>query len=274
MNHCVKAWLTVPLVILSISIAGCGSARHCMPAIPALFSGFRTTERVDKWNAWAASHLTSGDIVFVEADSRWFFGTIHFSQFVRTACESPYSHVALVSIEDGTAQLYHMISPGVRKTSFGELLDRPGVMSAAIKRPLGLSDDETQAAVTFAKNHYRLGGEFDFDFNPDNERFYCTEFIEAAFRQSDVFLSDPVRVSELPGYEQVADRVRLLKFATGLSPDRSVFIPGNEKIGMWSSRHLRTTYEISAGEKRVVTQRPATQNNAGVDPSFITAISD
>lgn len=87
---------------------------------------------------------------------------------------------------------------------------------------------------------------FDDEFRPDDAAFYCVELTEKAFRSQGLVLSQPVRIGDwehLNGYPLTAlatPYVTRLMLEHPITLDQPVYLPGNERQGVWGSPVLET----------------------------------
>src|SRR5262249_47045166 len=89
---------------------------------------------------------------------------------------------------------------------------------------------------------------FDYEFHPDDAALYCLEMTEKAFRSRGLILSQPVPIGSwehltsypLTTFALLAGSKRVLDRPFAL--DQPVFLPGNERHGMWASPLLETVY--------------------------------
>jgi hypothetical protein len=195
--------------------------------------------RAAEWNAWANDRLQSGDVVFLRGDNRILLDLVNFSEFVSTLTDSPWSHVGLVSVEDGEAVVYDIRqSGGMHRTPFGTLLTNPEIHAVAVRRPTGEARAAIPAAVQFVQDVHQRRVRFDTRFEPDESRFYCAELVECAFRSGGVPLSQPVRISELPGFGRERTVEAVLQRVARVTADQAVYVPGNNDLGLWSNPAL------------------------------------
>ena len=71
-----------------------------------------------------------------------------------------------------------------------------------------------------------------------NDKLYCTEFVELAFRSAGLRLSHPIRWDALPGFDKNSVPINAIRIANGIKLDEYVIVAGNEQIGIWSSPAL------------------------------------
>jgi hypothetical protein len=200
--------------------------------------------RASAWQAWAETNLESGDLLFVRGESRILLGLVNFSQLASDLSDSPFSHIALVSWEDGQLLVYDIVAEGPRRIAFADFVNDRRLSLLAAKRLRPEHRQHVPQAIEFCHQVWKNKQPFDEDFRPDNGRWYCSELIEEAFRQSGLPLSEPLPIQQLPGYHRVASPVRqLVLTARSIDPAESVFLPGNDTIGIWASPQLEILLE-------------------------------
>jgi hypothetical protein len=200
-----------------------------------------------RWRRWGRRVLQDGDIVFRLGDARIVRGIFPLSRYIADASGSPFSHTGIVAIEDGTAVVYDCSSAGVQRLPFEVwMLDCVGPLGVKRLKPeyRGL----IPGVLGYSRSKYERQVPFDCAFRPDDEALYCLEMTEKAFRSQGLILSQPVPIGSwehltsyplttlalLSGSKQVLDRPFTL--------DQTVFLPGNERHGLWASPLLETVY--------------------------------
>lgn len=116
--------------------------------------------------------------------------------------DSRFSHVGLIAMEEGQAVVYDIRNSGVHRTQVGEMFADRHFHEAAIKRASHVSPEIRSAAVAYCRTALRDGRKFEADFRFDNDRLYCSELVELAYRESGLSLSEPLRLRDLPNYER------------------------------------------------------------------------
>jgi len=214
--------------------------------IPDIRQAFSHRERQDLWEQWAATNLHSGDLLFVLGESRILLGLVNFSKLTTELADSRFSHVAVVSRENGEFVVYDTVPEGPRRIRFGQFMADRRVWSVAVKRLRPEYRACIPGAIAYCRQVYESDVPFDNDFRLNNDQLYCTEFIETAFRHAGLTLSEPVRIDELPGFDQVpAATVSLVRASTSLEPEQKVLLPGNERIGIWSCPCLELVLDVT-----------------------------
>jgi hypothetical protein len=253
------AWLLV-LSVAMCGTAGCGLNRAITPdpklsqklsqtlnpqiSLPPLWkltdwNGARET-RAEAWERWAKRHLLTGDVLFVTGENRVFLGLVDFSELTRELTRSEFSHVAVVAQEADGLFVYDTISSGPRRTPFGDFMADPRVWTVAVKRLTEPHRDRAESAVQYCREVVRQKRPFDTEFADGEDRLYCSELVELAFRDSRLALSQLKRIDQLPGYSDVPESTRLLLQATAkIDEDRWVYVPGNDEFGIWACPYLQ-----------------------------------
>src|SRR5271165_2422111 len=82
----------------------------------------------------------------------------------------------------------------------------------------------------------------------DDESLYCLELTEKAFRSKGLALSEPVRIGDWEYLTSFPLTALLIPAVTALVLDRPitleqpVYLPGNERHGVWASPLLETVF--------------------------------
>ena len=188
------------------------------------------------WNEWGSKNLQDGDLVFTMGESRVVMGLIDFSAFSSDIAASRFSHVGIVAIEDGQPYVYDTVSGGPRRKELGWYLARGKVRRVAIKRPHHHVAHHGPLAVNFCRWVHEEQIPFDEQFKLDDDRYYCAELVDLAYRRSGLPLCSPVAIHSLPNFDEFSpSTVWLVETFTSISPDQTVILPGNETHGIWSS---------------------------------------
>jgi hypothetical protein len=221
-----------------------------------------TDPTMTRWREWGGRVLRDGDIVFRLGDARVVRGIFPLSRYIADASGSPFSHTGIVALEDGTAVVYDCSSVGVRRLPFEVwMLDCVGPMG--VKRLKAEHRGQIPGILAYCRSKYEQQMPFDFAFRPDDEALYCLEMTEKAFRSQGLILSQPVPIGNwehltsyplttltlLSASKQVLDRPFTL--------DQPVFLPGNERQGLWASPLLETVYAPQPKRDRKSALAPA-----------------
>ena len=208
--------------------------------------GILNVSQKRRWDEWATAHLQDGDIVFLQGSSNKVLGLIDFSKLSREVANSNFTHVGLLAVEDGQAYFYDVDRPGPGRIPFGTLIASPHVKAFAVKR---LRPDRWQAiapAVAYCRRVYQSKLPFDHRLKLGNDRLYCAEMIELAFRSGGQVLSRPVRWEDLPQIDEHPISVGVIQLLNGTKREERVVLPGNDEFGLWSSPDLELVLGLTS----------------------------
>jgi Permuted papain-like amidase enzyme, YaeF/YiiX, C92 family len=212
-----------------------------------------TNAAMTRWRSWGRDVLREGDIVFRLGDARALRGTFPLSRFIAKATGSPFSHTGIVAVEDGSPVVYDCSSAGVQRQPFEVwMLDCIGAFG--IKRLKPEHRHRIPGVIGYCRSKFEQQVPFDFGFRPDDAAFYCVELTEKAFRSQGLALSQPVRIGD---WEHL-DRYPLTALATPyvtrlmlrdpITLEQPVYLPGDERQGVWASSLLETV--VGPGPER------------------------
>ncbi|MGO8900804.1 MAG: YiiX/YebB-like N1pC/P60 family cysteine hydrolase [Isosphaeraceae bacterium] len=198
-----------------------------------------------RWHEWGRDVLRQGDIVFRLGDARVVRGMVPLSRFIARATGSPFSHTGIVAMEDGSPVVYDCSSPGIQRQPFEIwMLDSLGALGVKRLKP------EHRARIAGVIGYCRIAYErqvpFDSGFRMDDDSLYCLELTEKAFRSEGLALSEPVRIGDWEYLASFPLTAFLIPPVSGLVLDRPitleqpVYLPGNERHGVWASPLLET----------------------------------
>jgi hypothetical protein len=239
-------WGLAAAVVL---LTGCRTAGGGGPAPVAAISSislpfFGKRELRESWAEWGRRNLQDGDLLFVMGESRVLLGLLNFSKFSAEIAESEFSHVGVVAIEDGTPMVYDISTDGALRRPFDRYVTDRRVWSVAVRRLHPSRQGCIPTALAYCRRVHEEDGKFDTAFRLDNDRLYCAELVETAFREGGEPLSAPIRIDALPGFARMPTAtVRLVEATTSLSAEQEIYLPGNEHYGIWSCHWLATVLE-------------------------------
>jgi hypothetical protein len=211
-----------------------------LPAIPM-------TPAMMEWDRWGRVVLRDGDIVFRLGDARTLFGWFPLSYFIAQASGSPFSHTGIVAIEDGSPVVYDCSSWGIQRQPFGVwIVDCVGPLG--VKRLKPHLRRHIPGVIGFCRRIFEEQRPFDYEFLLDDHKLYCLEMTEKAFRSQGLALSEPVRIGNWENLVKYPLTTFALIYGSGLvlgqslSLEQAVYLPGNERHGMWASPLLETVF--------------------------------
>ncbi len=206
-----------------------------------------TNPAMDRWNRWGRKLLRERDVVFRLGDARALRGMFCLSWFIARATGSPFSHTGIVALEDGSPVVYDCSAEGVRRMPF-EVWMLECVGSMGVKRAKPKHRSRIPGVVAFCRAAYRQQVPFDFEFRLDDSALYCLELTEKAYRSQGLKLSDPVRIGDwehltsFPGTALAMAEATRLVVGRPITLDQPVYVPGNDRHGIWASPLLKTVF--------------------------------
>lgn len=199
------------------------------------------------WNRWGRQVLREGDIAFRLGDARALRGTFALSWFIARASGSPFSHTGIVAVENGSPVIYDCSEEGVRRMPFEAwMLECVGPMG--VKRLKPEHRHLIPGVISYCRWVFEQQVPFDFEFGPDDSALYCLELTEKAFRSRGLVLSEPVRIGDWEHLTSFPLTALLMPHATRMlrgrpiTLERAVYLPGNDREGIWASRSLQTVF--------------------------------
>jgi len=205
------------------------------------FASFRpkNSQLRQQWDEWGSQQLEDGDVIFVLGSSRILLGLLNFAKFSTEIAASPFSHVGIISIEDGKPYVYDTVSGGPRRKELGWFLARSSIQRVAFRRPRPEHIQHIPQVIQFCQQVYEDRVPYDERLVWGNDKYYCSEFVDLAFREQGIPLCDLTPINELPHFDALPSAVAMLiESTTPLSPEQEVLFPGNDTYGIWSSSEL------------------------------------
>ncbi len=236
-------------LVIALCMTGCQSVGA--RSFPSPFSSDACTQSPEEaaveqawlaqfWENWALENLQEGDIVFRMGVSRVALGLFDVSKFSAKMADSNYSHAGILAIENGRAYVYDTTRQNaVGRNGFSDFVLKYG-LAFGVKRLHPEYASAISDAIQYCREAQTRCVPFDRDFQLGDERLYCTELIELAYRSGGVKLSDPVRLDALPRYDEHPALTRLIGCTSEMVPEQRFYLPGNDEIGIWSSPKLET----------------------------------
>jgi hypothetical protein len=220
------------------------------------------TDTMVKWDQWAGAMLRDGDIVFRLGDARTGLGFLPLSRFIAHASGSAFSHTGIIAIERGNPIVYDCSSSGIQRQPFSVwMLDSIG--SFGVKRLKPHLRGHIPGILGFCRKVYEDQVPFDYEFKIDDSALYCVEMTEKAYRSQGLALSKPVCIGDwenLVQYPLTAFGIVHLSgrvLERSITLDQPVYLPGNDRLGIWASPLLETVYPYANGGKQIEQPPPA-----------------
>jgi hypothetical protein len=205
-----------------------------------------SSPEMERRRGWGRNVLRQGDIVFRLGDARVVRGKVALSRFIARATGSPFSHTGIVAIEDGSPVVYDCSSAGTQRQPFEVwMLDSIGPLGA--KRLKAEHRKHIAGVINYCRAAFEKQVPFDFGFRMEDDSLYCLELTEKAFRSQGLALSEPVRIGDWEYLASFPLTASLIAPVSGLvlggrpiTLEQPVFVPGNERHGVWASPLLET----------------------------------
>jgi Permuted papain-like amidase enzyme, YaeF/YiiX, C92 family len=215
-------------------------AKGELPPIPM-------TKSMAQWDRWGKKVLRDGDIVFRLGDARTLAGWFPMSLFIADASGSRYSHTGIAAVEDDAVVIYDCSSSGIQRQPFAVwMLDCLGPF--AVKRLKADQRQHIPGVLKFCRETFEKQVPFDYGFQIDDKELYCVEMTEKAFRSQGLALSQSVLLGDWENLVHFPLTTFAFRELSGFaleqrfSVDQPVYVPGNEKEGIWASPLLEQVY--------------------------------
>jgi hypothetical protein len=267
-----KGGLRLPaLLVLALGLAGCrgvgGGADGSMETVPpewrktnpwgpvAIAARERGelkplfyTAQMAADAQWARENLEDGDVLFRYGKQPRLADWVANGALTGIS-DSCFTHDAVVFHQGADVWVYD-VQPepeGVRKIpyEFWALETRPGTM--AVKRLRPEYRPCIPQALAYCEAQWLRQPAFDTALRLDDERLYCSEMIEKAFRSAGLVLSDPTRICCLPHYRRYHIMKPIVDAFTDLDVHEPAFSLGNPCYGTFGSPCLELVF---GGEDR------------------------
>jgi hypothetical protein len=153
----------------------------------------------------------------------------------------------MVANEHGSPVVYDCSSDGIQRQPFEVwMLDSLGALG--VKRLKPEHRERIPGVIEFCRSAFERQVPFDHGFRMEDDSLYCLELTEKAFRSQSLALSEPVRIGDWENLTSFPLTAFLFPPITGLVLDRPitleqpVYVPGNERNGVWASPLLETVF--------------------------------
>lgn len=205
-------------------------------------------ERISQWHDQARREVPllekvvqPGDIIFRLSSTEVAGGLVDFSKAVAESTRSQMSHASLVyHVGPDGAMVVDMTPSGIQRRY---LVDWhvDGTSNIVVRR----LKPEYQFLVpkVLAEMDKLIAKDVMYDdkFNPDDDRYYCTELVDHCFRVVGYPLAPRIRIKDFPNYNLLVSTGCLIG---GIDVNNLVAIAGNDQIGMFSSPMLETVIDF------------------------------
>lgn len=210
-----------------------------------------------RWEVFGRSMIQDGDLLFRFSISYTVRGRIG-SELIARASDSPFSHHAIAHWENDTLYVFDTVPApgGVRKIPFAFWALDITPHTFAIMRLKPEFRGHIPAAIGYIEEAYWQQVPFDSALKLDDNRLYCSEMIEKAFRSSGLMLSEELLPRCLPHYLRFAWLGPPAKLFRGIDIDEPLFALGNRYYGIFGSPKLELVYSDFDDEQREANREP------------------
>jgi hypothetical protein len=159
--------------------------------------------------------------------------------------------VGLVAVEHDGPVVYQSVALGVQRQPFNVWM-RDNVGAFGVKRLKLEKQSHIANALKYCRRMFEAQPPFDREFRLDDAKLYCVEFVEKAFRSQGLPLSEPVRIGDWKNLAQFPLTTMAILHGSKylldcpISLDQPVYVPGDDREGLWGSRWLETVTLIES----------------------------
>jgi hypothetical protein len=195
------------------------------------------------WEEFGREHIEDGDLLFRYGLSYSVVGRLT-ARLTAAVSDSPFTHDAIAHWEGDQLYVYDIVPApeGARKMPFAFWALDNAPRSLVIKRLKPEYRCYIPGARAYIEDVYLQQVPFDNSLHLDDERLYCSEMIEKAFRSAGLALSDPVPIRCLPRYACYAFLRPVAERVAGVDANEPVFAVGNAHYGLFGSPRLELVY--------------------------------
>jgi Permuted papain-like amidase enzyme, YaeF/YiiX, C92 family len=239
--------------------------RHGNPWSPAAYAARARgewqpsppTPQMLAWAEFARQNIHDGDLIFRDG---W---PPHISDYLenrlqRGISDSGFTHVALAFHEGDEVWVYDVeVEPlNMRKMPFSYwMLDTiPNTM--AIRRLRPPYQHCIPVALAYCEEEWLRQPKYDHALRLDDEKVYCSELIEKAFRKGGLELSNPLPICCLPNYKHYSILRPFVECFTPIRVKEPVFALGNDTYGAYASPYLEAVYGCENRKRNGPPKRP------------------
>lgn len=196
--------------------------------------------------------LRSGDILYRASDAKGPLG-LPFTKLVSRFTNSPFSHAAIVLVQNGQYNVLEVNDQGTLKYRMLDWLDTCYQESLAIYRLKDLTHKSELKLKTEIVKFLEKDPDYDLNFS-DPDKFYCTESIIEIYKNAlSIQLIEGQTIWQTVNVFQyvlllIGSYVSSF-FGASLPFGQKMYFPGNEKQGMISSPYTYKIFEITRNQE-------------------------
>ncbi len=216
------------------------------------------TQAMAEWAEFGRKHIQDGDILFRYGKSYKPY-EIFTGRLIAGIEDNRFSHNGLAHWEGDTLYIYDAEPEpqGVRKVPFDFWVLDDADESLVVKRPRPEFRDAIPQAIAYCEDAWQRQVPFDPDLTGDENKLYCTEMIERAYRSAGIVLSEPLPIKCMPHYKRWLPLLPAVYAFSKLRVYVPVYALGNQYYGTFGSPLLETVYEQSP-DRRLERRKPPT----------------
>ena len=201
------------------------------------------TPQMAAWAQWARANVQEGDLLFRYGHSIRVTNRLA-NRLTTGLSDNRFTHNALAFYQGGEVWVYDVqVEPeGVRKMPFEFWMLDTVPDTLAVKRLPPCYRPCIPQALAYCEAAWLRQPPFDSALRLDDERLYCSEMIEKAFRSAGLSLSDPIPIRCLPHYHRYSFLRPLAERLSEIRVDQPVFALGNQWYGTYGSPCLQLVY--------------------------------
>lgn len=136
-------------------------------------------------------NLRNGDLIFVEAEQEYLSGAIN--RVTQRDTNSSFDHIGIIEYDQGNLFVLHAsskkgsIREGIKSFNQTQKKDQNNLVVYRLKEEYQSTIPKT---ITAAK--LMLGKPYNWSYILNDSSFYCSDFIERAFRHAHIFQLEPM----------------------------------------------------------------------------------
>lgn len=137
------------------------------------------------------SILENGDLLFVPAVETGLSGAIN--RVTQTEKKTSYDHIGIVKRESNSFYVLHAAPKGgSQKQKLRVFLKEQTKLGQKIDVYRLKPEYESVVQISVSKAETLLGKPYNYNYILDDNTYYCSDFVERAFRESRIFVLEPM----------------------------------------------------------------------------------
>ena len=191
--------------------------------------------------------VKAGDLIFRMGRQPMIGGLLDFSKESAKLADSDVSHVCIViQAAGGTGPSAGLLVAdtsvyGIERRFFKDWHVR-GTENMVVKRVKPEYQFLIPRVLETVNDLVERDIIYNETFEYNDETFYCSQAVDYAFRANGYPLSDLIRIKDLPNYGPLFHG--LVCLVGKIDPAVKIAVPGNDRIGLFSSSMLETVIDL------------------------------